>query len=165
MFWSTLGRMIVIPIAFVIAAMVAILVLLSLGYERIVQAMATSGTDIFEAVFDLIGHGAIIANGLTILPALALVIIGEVVRIRSALYYILGGGVALAAIPLLARFGQQADQRPRLLAAGWPPGLTGCPQGLRRHAIHHCCMPHRGSTFAPRIRRCGQRHGTSTHNH
>lgn len=109
MFWSTLGRMIVIPIAFLIAAVASIFVLLTLGYERVVQAMAASGTDMFEAVFDIVGHGAIIASGLTILPALALVIIGEVARVRSALYYILGGGAALAAIPLLARFGQQAD--------------------------------------------------------
>lgn len=109
MFWSTLGRMIVVPIAFLMAMATSMFVLLTLGYERIVQAMAASGTDIFEAILDLIGHGALIASGLTILPALALVIIGEVARMRSALYYILGGGAALAAIPLLARFGQQAD--------------------------------------------------------
>jgi hypothetical protein len=110
MFWSTLGRMIVVPISFVLAAIVAILVLLSLGYERFVQATAgQTGFDIFETIFDLFGHGALIASSLTILPALALIIIGEVARIRSSLYYILGGGVALAAIPLLARLGQQAD--------------------------------------------------------
>ena len=109
MFWSTLGRMIVVPIAFVVAAIASILVLLSLGYERFVQATAgQSGFDIFEAIFGLLGHGVLIATGFTILPALALVIIGEVARIRSLLYYILGGGAALAAIPLLARFGQQA---------------------------------------------------------
>ena len=109
MFWSTLGRMFVVPIAFLMAMAASMFVLLTLGYERIVQAMAASGTSIFEAILDLIGHGALIASGLTILPALGLVIVGEVARVRSALYYILGGGVALAAIPLLARFGQQAD--------------------------------------------------------
>ena len=36
-------------------------------------------------------------------PALAVVIVGEVARIRSWLYYIIGGGLALAAIPLLSR--------------------------------------------------------------
>lgn len=109
MFWSTLGRMIIVPIAFLVAAASSLIVLLTLGYERIVQAMAASGTDIFEAVFDLVGHGAIIASGLTVLPALALVVIGEVARVRSVLYYMLGGGAALAAIPLIARFGQRAD--------------------------------------------------------
>lgn len=109
MFWSTLGRMIVVPVAFLIAMSATFLVLLSLGYERIVHAtVGTSGFDGLEAILDMIGHGALIASSLTILPALALVVIGEVARIRSALYYVLGGGAAMAAIPLLARFGQQA---------------------------------------------------------
>lgn len=109
MFWSTLGRMIVIPIAFLLAAVAATFVLLSLGWERIVHAMAAADSDIVDSLFGLLGNGVLIASGITILPALALVVIGEVARIRSALYYILGGGAALAAIPLLARFGQQAD--------------------------------------------------------
>jgi hypothetical protein len=109
MFWSTLGRMIVVPIAFIVSTLVAMFVLLSLGYERIVQATAgAAGTGGFDAIFDLLSQGALIASGITILPALALVIIGEVARIKSALYYVLGGGAALAAIPLLARIGQQA---------------------------------------------------------
>ncbi len=109
MFWSTLGRMIVVPIAFLTAMATSMFVLLTLGYERIVQAMTASGTDLFEAILDLVGNGALIAASFTILPALVLIVIGEVARVRSALYYILGGGAALAAIPLLARFGQQAD--------------------------------------------------------
>ena len=109
MFWSTLGRMIVVPVAFVIATVAAIFVLVTLGSERIVHAISgTNGIDGFEALFDLFSHGVLLASGLTILPALALVIVGEVARIRSGLYYVLGGGAALAAIPLLARFGQQA---------------------------------------------------------
>jgi hypothetical protein len=35
-----------------------------------------------------------------------MVVIGEVARIRSIAYYVVGGGIALAAIPLLARYGQ-----------------------------------------------------------
>ena len=42
------------------------------------------------------------------MPALLLVIIGEVARIRGALYYVIGGGAALAVVPLLARLGQPA---------------------------------------------------------
>jgi hypothetical protein len=44
----------------------------------------------------------------TILPALLLVIVGEAGRIRSAIYYIVGGGIALALVPLLTRMGQPA---------------------------------------------------------
>ena len=42
----------------------------------------------------------------TLVPALLLVIVGEAARIRSAVYYIVGGGVALAVVPLLTRIGQ-----------------------------------------------------------
>lgn len=119
MFWSTLGRMILVPLAFVIGAIAALFVLVSLGYERLVQATVGSQVDGFEALFDLFGHGVVLASGLTILPALALVIVGEVARIRSALYYVLGGGAALAAIPLLARFGQQASSGAASSLAVW----------------------------------------------
>ena len=99
MFWSTLGRMIVVPVAFITATVAAIFVLVTLGSERIVHAISgTNGIDGFEALFDLFSHGVLLASGLTILPALALVIVGEVARIRSGLYYVLGGGAALAAI-------------------------------------------------------------------
>jgi hypothetical protein len=37
------------------------------------------------------------------------VFVGEIARIRSALYYVAGGGAALAAIPLLARIGQSGS--------------------------------------------------------
>ena len=108
MFWSTLGRMIIVPVAFVFAAVVAIFVLITLGSERFVRATTgNTGFEGFEALFDLISNVMVLASGLTILPALALVIIGEVARVRSGLYYVLGGGAALVAMPLLARFGQQ----------------------------------------------------------
>jgi hypothetical protein len=40
------------------------------------------------------------------IPALVVVILGEVARIRSLIYYVVGGGAALAAMPLLARLGE-----------------------------------------------------------
>lgn len=117
MFWSTLGRMIVVPIAFIIAAVGAIAVLFTLGSERIVHAVTGSGgVESVDIAIDLLGLGWLLLSGITILPALGLVIIGEVARIRSALFYILGGGAALAAIPLLARYGQSA-------ASALPPAL------------------------------------------
>ncbi len=129
MFWSTVGRMIVVPVAFVLAMSVAILVLLSVGYERIVHAMAgSSGVDSIETIFGIVGSGALIASAMTILPALTLVVVGEVARIRSALYYVLGGGASLAAIPLLARFAQQPDSATALwqvfATAGFAGGLV-----------------------------------------
>jgi hypothetical protein len=109
MFWSTLWRVIVVPIAFLVSAAFTLFVVVTLGMERITQAMhgkAQEGADSITAILDLLWQGYILASGLTLLPALAVVLIGEVGRIRSAVYYIVGGGAALAAIPLLARLGQ-----------------------------------------------------------
>lgn len=108
MFWSTVWRIIVVPVAFVISALFAGLVLVTLGMERVTHAVHgqhMDETDSVVAMFDLVTQGAILASGLTILPAFLIVLIGEVARIRSSLYYIIGGGVALVAVPLLAHFG------------------------------------------------------------
>lgn len=109
MFWSTLWRVIVVPIAFLVSAAFTLFVVFTLGMERITQAVhgkAPEGTDSIAALIDLVWQGYILASGLTLLPALAVVLVGEVGRIRSVVYYIMGGGAALAAIPLLARLGQ-----------------------------------------------------------
>ena len=42
------------------------------------------------------------APTLTILPALGAIIIAEVAQIRSALYYLVAGGLAVVALPVLA---------------------------------------------------------------
>lgn len=100
----TLGRLIWVPIAFLIAAGVAMFVLVTLGLETITHAIHNlDGADTASAAFDVAWQGSIIASGATLVPALLVVIMGEVARIRSWLYYMIGGGVALAIIPLLAR--------------------------------------------------------------
>ena len=101
------GRIIMVPLGFLIAALVAGFVLFTLGLEQITHAMhgAAAGVDTAQSVIDLAWLGTVIASGATILPALAVVIIGEVARIRSWLYYLIGGGLALAAIPLMAQLG------------------------------------------------------------
>lgn len=102
--WQTIKRLIVVPFAFLIAAMFAIAIILTLGMERLTQA--TTGE--FGRVEDLSGFYAVIFSGFelisaaTILPAVLVVIVGEVARIRSSIYYTVAGGAALAAIPLLA---------------------------------------------------------------
>jgi len=103
-----LGRIIVLPIAFVLATLVTLFVIFSLGQERAVQAVTGRGQEEIPlgAVMDLVGLAVRLASVYTLLPALLLVIVGEVGRIRSALYYVVGGGVALAVVPLLTRIGQ-----------------------------------------------------------
>jgi len=100
----TIGRIIWVPISFLIAAALAMLVLVTLGLETITHAVRNlDEADTISAAYDVVWQGAIIASGATVLPALLVVIAGEVARIRSWLYYMIGGGVALAAIPLLAK--------------------------------------------------------------
>jgi hypothetical protein len=104
----TIGRIVWLPFAFLLAALVTLYVILSLGQERIVQAVSGRGPDevTLGAGFDLLRLAATFASVQTLLPALLLVIVGEVARIRSALYYVIGGGATLAVVPLMARLGE-----------------------------------------------------------
>jgi hypothetical protein len=108
MIWSTLGRLILVPIAFVIAACVSVAIVVTLGLEKITHAMhgTEAGPETIEAYSDLVFKGWDLLTSLTIVPVLAVVIVGEVARIRSWLYYMVGGGLALAVMPLVSRFGQ-----------------------------------------------------------
>jgi len=107
-FWKTVGRMILIPLALLLGAAASFFVIVTLGLERITGALHQQARqdDIVAGMMDLMNQGLILTTGLTIIPALLVVFVGEVARIRSALYYVAGGGAALAAIPLLARVGQ-----------------------------------------------------------
>jgi hypothetical protein len=104
-----LGRVILLPIAFVLAATATLFVIFSLGQERVVQAISGSQNEVpFDAILDIVAMALRFATVHTLVPALLLVIVGEAARIRSAVYYIVGGGVALAVVPLLTRIGQPA---------------------------------------------------------
>lgn len=108
MVWRTMGRIIWVPLALLISALLAVLVLFTLGLERVTQAAHGNWQDgdSLGSLLELMMQGQLLVSGLTILPALAVVIVGEVSRIRSSLYYILGGGAALVAVPLLAGYGE-----------------------------------------------------------
>jgi hypothetical protein len=103
-----LGRVILLPIAFLLAAGVTLFVIFSLGQERAVQAMTGRGPEEIPvgAVVDLVALALRLASVYTLVPALLLVLVGEIARIRSALYYVIGGGAALAIVPLITRLGQ-----------------------------------------------------------
>jgi hypothetical protein len=125
-----IGRLIVVPLGFLIAAAAAGFVLFTLGLEKITHAL--HGTEVgAETVVYAFDMGTLILSGLTIIPALAVVIVGEVARIRSWLYYMIGGGLALAALPLLGRINDasvaampDAAVWQVLATAGFVGGLT-----------------------------------------
>lgn len=114
MIFKTLLRWLRVVIAFAISSAVALAVLFGLGIfwlgdeiragaqgDEFIWIMA----DMFAAFF----FTAAVAPALTGAPALIAIIAGEVMRIRSALYYTLAGGAALAVIPVLARSAASAE--------------------------------------------------------
>ena len=130
MFWRAVGRIILVPLGFLLASLAAMLVLVTLGMERVTHSIQGRGPDPdnWIAIFDLADQTITLFSTFTILPAILLVIVGEVARIRSSLYYILGGGAVLAAWPLLSRM-SAAAQDPSQLGIVWTvfatAGFTG----------------------------------------
>jgi hypothetical protein len=129
-FWRALGRIILVPLGFILASLAAVAVLFTLGMERFTHAMhgRDVDADAISAMFGLFTDTVALFSTFTIIPAILLVIVGEVARIRSSLYYILGGGAVLAAWPLLSRLGTTAPD-PAQLSVVWTvfatAGFTG----------------------------------------
>ncbi len=103
----TLFRIVWVVVAFFLAALAAVFVLFALG-------AIWAGDEIRAAApnHPLVRHGGenalgfvlfagTVAPALNALPALLAVVVGEIFRIRSWMYYVLAGGASLAAIPLL----------------------------------------------------------------
>ena len=114
MIFKTLLRWLWVVIAFMIASMIALTVLFALGIFWLGDEIrAGAQGDIFiwhtADVFAAFFFTAAVGPALTGLPGFLAVIIGEVMRIRSALYYTLAGGAALAVIPILARAAENAS--------------------------------------------------------
>ena len=107
MILRTLGRLILVPVAFCLAAATAAVVAVTLGLEKITVAMSgkEGGAETVQAYWELVMQGGAFIAGLTMLPALAVVIVGEVARIRSWLFYMIGGGLSLGLLPLVAKTG------------------------------------------------------------
>lgn len=102
-----IGRLIWVPLSFLLAMTASLLFLATLGLERlthIVSGISPEGDGVPEVV-EIVLDAGLLLTGLTIVPAILVVLIGEIARIRSFLYYVVGGGVALAAIPLLGEAG------------------------------------------------------------
>lgn len=109
MFWKTTGRiLIVIPFAVLLAALASAFVVVTLGLERFTAFLHANpiGDEDVDTIFAMMDQGLMLAASITLIPALLMVVVGEIARIRSMAYYVVGGGIALAAIPLLARYGQ-----------------------------------------------------------
>ena len=104
---STIGRLIWVPIAFILAGLTCAFVILTLGLERLTQYVkGFDDPDMgLNGSIELFISGLLLVQAVTLLPAIVLILIGEVARIRSVYYYVVCGGLAAVSVPLLARLG------------------------------------------------------------
>jgi hypothetical protein len=108
MIWSMLRRVAAVLFGFILAVIGATVTLFMLGAHWAageVTAYAPDNADeISQTLNEWLGVVAFfltVAPVMTLLPALAVVAAGEIARVRSVLYYILGGGIAAAVMPVI----------------------------------------------------------------
>ena len=93
--------------SFCLAALAALAVLFALGAMWVgdeLRAAAPQDPMLHHGaapVFGVVLFASTVAPALTSLPGLIAVVAGEVMRVRSWMYYVLAGGASLAAVPLL----------------------------------------------------------------
>jgi len=103
----TIFRMAWVMTAFMVAIAAALAVLFVLGAVWVgdeLKAAAPHDPMLQHGapVFGMVLFAKTVTPALTVLPALVAVVAGEVLRLRSWMYYVLAGGAALAVVPLLA---------------------------------------------------------------
>ena len=103
----TIFRVLWAATAFLFAVAVALGVLFALGALWVGDELrAAAPNDPVFAMganwFGIVLFVGTVTPALTVLPAAIAAIVGEALRIRSWMYYLLAGGAALAAIPMLA---------------------------------------------------------------
>jgi len=113
-------RTILVVVAFFLAALVSVVVLFALGAiwagnELSAAAPQESVMQHAAPVFGAVLFAGTVAPALNALPGLVAAVAGEVLRIRSWMYYVLAGGASLSAIPILAA--PESTDLPRILAS------------------------------------------------
>ena len=105
----TVFRVIWMVVAFCLAAIIALAVLFALGSLWVGDELRTAApphdpilSHGGATVFGVVLFASAVAPALTAFPALIAVVAGEVLNVRSWIYYVVAGGASLAAIPLLA---------------------------------------------------------------
>ncbi len=101
-------RAIMVAFAFAVAVTVGLITLFALAFGLGVQAVAEPPPDNVDEVafvlnrfIEAVYFVGVLAEALTLLPAVVLMVIGELAKIRSWMYYVPAGAAASAAMPLL----------------------------------------------------------------
>ena len=115
MIWPTIGRMLSVLFGFILAVIASAIMLFFLGVRWAAQEAVAYTPDnademsiIMNEWFGVMAFFVTVTPLLTLLPGFAVVAVGEVARIRSALYYILSAGAAAALMPVLSAPAQVA---------------------------------------------------------
>jgi hypothetical protein len=120
MITRTIFRALWAATAFVFAAALALGLLFVLGALWVGDELRAAAPDDpmlrhgAASVFGLVLFVGTVTPALTVLPAAIAAIAGEALRVRSWMYYVLAGGAAMAAIPVLAS--PRSEQLPALPA-------------------------------------------------
>lgn len=110
-----MGRLIVVAIAFLLALLFSFCILAYLGGQLLSESLAREyGDALSDQALDFIGYIGFLIElypAMTLLPAVLLIVIGEIGRLQSWMYYVLGGGAASLLVPLLyvATYAQERD--------------------------------------------------------
>ncbi len=106
---SFISRLILVPTGFIMACLASLFVLVTLGAERVTHALQGTEDITITGNLEILSHSIALVSAATVVPALLVVIVGEIARLRSMIYYIAGAGIALAMIPLIAQLSYAAD--------------------------------------------------------
>jgi len=110
MIWPAIRRILAVLFAFTLACVAALAVLFAVGADWAARELAAQSSqfappreapeDVFLRGVGFIAFFATVAPTLSVLPGLAAAIVGEVGKIRAALYYVCAGGLAMIVMPL-----------------------------------------------------------------
>jgi len=105
MIFRLIGRLLVVAIGFILSILFSLSLLAYLGGQLLSEQLAEQyGQDLSGQALDFIGYIGFLMElypAITLLPAILVVVIGEIGRIRSWMYYVLAGGAASLMVPLL----------------------------------------------------------------
>jgi hypothetical protein len=107
---AAVNRILMVSLGFVLASIAGLITLFWAGSRWAAQEVATqmaadSPDAMSRFMSEALGTMAFlftVAPVLTLAPAVVAILVGELARIRSLLYYVLAGGAAAAIMPLIA---------------------------------------------------------------
>ncbi len=111
MITHALARLVLVPLGLILGTAAALFVLTTLGLEKLTQAVHGQSIDLsrLPELWTMLSGSRGLVTGGAVVPPLLVVAIGEVGRIRNTTYYMLGGGLSMSVLPLMATSGVLGD--------------------------------------------------------